>query len=309
MTEHDSHCNTRTLRKLELPRRLCERPSAELRRALYVDCETTGFSVERDEIIEIAMLPFTYAVDDGRIVEVLHDQALVSRNDPGRPLDPAVSALTGLTDQDLQGRHIDVDAANALVSQTHLIIAHNAAFDRAFFERIVPATRNTPWACSMRDVPWLVHGCPSSALHCLACQYGTFARDRHRALADCEVGVWLLAQTLPDSDLQVLAALRESASRETVRLWAAAAPFAAKDELKTRGYRWMPEARNGIDRAWWTEVAPELVSAELEWLRETVYAGALPRIPQRRVTACDRWRADPADIAQRTPAMQVPGAA
>ena len=51
----------------------------------------------------------------------------------------------------------------------------------------------------MRDVPWTLHGCPSAALHCLACGYGTFARDRHRALADCEVGVWLLAQTLAGS--------------------------------------------------------------------------------------------------------------
>ena len=126
MAEHDRHCNTRTLRKLELPARMCEHPGAELRRALYVDCETTGFSTERDEIIEIAMLPFTYAIDDERVVEVLHDEALVCRNDPGRPLDPAISALTGLTDDDLDGQYIDVEAACDLVSSCHLVIAHNA---------------------------------------------------------------------------------------------------------------------------------------------------------------------------------------
>ena len=306
MAEPDSHCNTRTLRMLELPSRFCERPGAELRRALYVDCETTGFSVERDEVIEIAMLPLVYAVDDGRVVEVLHDEALVCRNDPGRPLDPAITALTGLTDDDLDGQYIDVDAASELVSNTNLIIAHNARFDRPFFERILPAMRHAPWACSMRDIPWTAHGAPSTALHCLACQHGVFARDRHRALADCEVGVWLLAQQLPGSDRQVLAALRECASRETVRLWAAGSPFATKDELKARGYRWMPERRNGIERAWWTEVAPELVGAEIEWLRENVYGGAPPRIPQRRVTARDRWRADPSDIAHRPEAVPAP---
>ena len=104
----------------------------------------------------------------------------------------------------------------------------------------------------MRDVPWTVHGCPSAALHCLACGHGAFARDRHRALADCEVGVWLLAQTLPNSDRRVLAVLRETASRDTIRLWAVRAPFETKDELKARGYRWMPERRRGIERAWWT---------------------------------------------------------
>ena len=101
----------------------------------------------------------------------------------------------------------------------------------------------------------------------------------------------------------MLAALRENAARHTVRLWAAGAPIAFKDELRARGYRWMPERRHGIDRAWWTEVVPELVGAELAWLRETIYpAGVLPHIPQRRVTACDRWRADPADISGPAPA-------
>ena len=61
--------------------------------------------------------------------------------------------------------------------------------------------------------------------------------------------------------------------------------------------------RHGIDRAWWTEVVPEMVSAELDWLRETIYpSGVLPHIPQRRVTAYDRWRADPSDVAGPAPA-------
>ena len=301
----NEHCETttRTLHALALPARLADTGDAPLRRGLYVDCETTGLGVERDQAIELAMLPFTYTVDDGRVGEVLHHEAQVYLQDPGRPLDALITALTGLTDEDLRGRHIDVEAASALIARSDLIVAHNARFDRPFFERSLPATRALPWGCSMRDVPWTAHGCPSAALHCLACGYGVFARDRHRALADCEVGVWLLAQTLPGSDRRVLAALRESAWKDTVRLWAAHSPIEHKDELRARGYRWMPERRRGIDRAWWTEVAPERVDAELDWLRETVYpAGVLPHIPRRRVTARDRWRADPSDVAHPSPA-------
>ena len=287
----------RTLRALELPARLADTGAAALRRGLYVDCETTGLNVEHDQAIELALLPFTYTAC-GRIAEVLHGEAQVWLEDPGRPLDALITALTGLTDEDLRGRRIDTAAATALIERTDLIVAHNARFDRPFFERALPATRALPWGCSMRDVAWTAHGCPSAALHCLACHQGVFARDRHRALADCEVGVWLLAQTLPGTDRPVLAALRESASRETVRLWAVCAPFAHKDALKARGYRWMPEPRGGIARAWWTELAPEAVDAELEWLRGTVYATSwFPPIPQRRVTARERWRADPADLA------------
>ena len=296
--------STRTLRALELPARICDTGDAPLRRALYVDCETTGLSFERDRAIELAMLPFTYTAD-GRIAEVLHHEAQCYLQDPGRPLDAEITALTGLTDDDLRGQHIDVETATALIARSNLIVAHNAQFDRPFVERALPAMRTLPWACSMREVPWTANGCPSAALHCLACQYGVFARDRHRALADCEVGLWLLSQHLPGSERRVLAALRENARKKTVRLWAASAHFERKDELKARGYRWMPEWSHGIARAWWTEVAPEKVEAELDWLREFVYRyGGLPDIPQRRVTARDRWRADPGDVAD--PAQAAP---
>ena len=273
MDRHD-HCTpaaeTRTLRALELPARLCDTGTAELRRGLYVDCETTGFSFERDQVIELAMLPFTYAVDDGRIVEVLHHEAQVHLQDPGRALDPEIAALTGLTDEDLRGQRIDVEAASRLVERSDLVIAHNARFDRPFVDRALPAAHAASWACSMREVPWTAHKMPSAALHCLACSYGVFAQRRHRALADCEVGVWLLAQTLPGSERRVMATLRETAAQESVRLWAPETPFECKDVLKARGYRWMPAMRFGIARAWWTELAPEQVDAELEWLRETV---------------------------------------
>ena len=154
----ESADETRTLRALALPARLCDTGDAPLRRALYVDCETTGLSFEHDQAIELAMLPFTYAPGDGRIGEVLHHEAQVHLHDPARPLDALITALTGLTDEDLRGRRIDAEAATALIARSDLIIAHNARFDRPFFERALPATRALPWGCSMRDVAWTAHG-------------------------------------------------------------------------------------------------------------------------------------------------------
>ena len=52
------------------------------------------------------------------------------------------------------------------------------------------------------------------------------------------------------------------------------APFQTKESLRARGYRWMPEMRNGIERAWWTNVEPDEEEVELAWLREAVYGGA-----------------------------------
>ena len=182
------------------------------------------------------------------------------------------------------------------------MVAHNARFDRPFVERVVPAARGRPWACSRLELPWRAAGAPSDALHCLLCFYGVFARDRHRALADCEAGVWLLARTLPGTARPVLAVLLESARTETVRLWALDSPIESKDALRARGYRWMPQPRDGIPRAWWTDVAPELVEAERRWLETEIYGRPEPRFGRstlalRRVSARERWRAEPTDCA------------
>ena len=298
---------TRTLHPLALPARLSDPGAAELRRGLYVDCETTGFSPEHDAVIELALLPFTYTLA-GTVVEVLHDEAQAHRNDPGRPLPAEITHLTGLTDDDVRGERIDVEAASALIERSGLIVAHNARFDRPFVERVLPAARARPWACTRAEVPWTAEGFASQALHCLLCAYGVYARDRHRALADCEAGVWLLAQRLPVSGDSVLAAMRRRALTPTVRLWAIRAPFASKEALRARGYRWMPEMRDGIERSWWTDVEPDEVESELAWLREAVYEGTwgyLPPggIPQRCVTAFDRWRTDPSDLAHPAPVV------
>ena len=178
------------------------------RRGLYVDCETTGFDAERDAVIELAMLPFAYTLD-GAITEVLHGEGRTWRQDPGRPVPPEITRITGLADQDLAGQAIDVAAAAELLARSHLVVAHNASFDRPFVERIVPAARTAAWACSRHEVPWDPAAFPSRSLACLLCAYGAFAPDRHRALADCEAGVWLLTQQLPGADRTVFAALRE----------------------------------------------------------------------------------------------------
>ena len=296
----------RTLHPLVLPTRLSDPvPAERLRRGLFVDTETTGFDPQHDTVIELALLPFTYTLE-GRIVEVFHDAAQTHRNDPGRSLSPQIVALTGLDDHDVRGASVDGAAANALIAAADLIVAHNAAFDRPFVESVLPAAANVAWGCSLREVPWTEAGFASAALHCLACAYGVYARDRHRALADCEVGVWLLARRLPHTGEPVLTALRRRASAITMRLWAVGAPFEARGVLKARGYRWMPAPFRQIPRSWWTEVAPEHVDAEINWLAEHAYHpfGASPPLPnglpQRRVTAWERWRTEPpaADAAR-----------
>ena len=291
---------SRTLNALVLEDRPHPSGPGPRRRGLYVDVETTGFDSAHDAVIELGMLPFSYTLE-GAITDVHRDHARTWRQDPGRPVPPEITRITGLTDHDLGGEAIDIAAADELVGSSHLVVAHNASFDRPFVEALVPATRAAAWACSRHEVPWDPAAFPSRALACLLCAYGAFSPDRHRALADCEAGVWLLTQQLPGEDRTVFAALRETAATPTVRLWAIGAPFDAKDQLKHRGYRWMPVDRDRIPRSWWTEVPPADLEAEFAWLDE-VYRehGRMldpAHLPRREVTARDRWRADPLELS------------
>ena len=103
----------------------------------------------------------------------------------------------------------------------------------------------------------------------------------------------------------MFAALRERASATTIGLWAVGAPFEAKGLLKARRYRWMPQPRGGIAKSWWTELAPECVVAEIDWLREHVYQAFGVRaplgeeFPRRNITARERWRRDPPTRGER----------
>ena len=289
----------RTLHALVLEDHPHPAGSGPLRRGLFVDCETTGFSAELDTLIELAMLPFDYTID-GHITHVHRDQARAWRQDPGWPVPPEITHITGLIDEDLAGQAIDVDAATELLAASHLVVAHNARFDRPFLEAVLPAARDAAWACSQHEVSWDPAAFPSRSLACLLCAYGAFSPDRHRALADCEAGVWLLTQTLPGTERTVFGELRETAATPAVRIWATGAPFETKDQLRARGYRWMPTERDRIPRSWWTDIAPTNLEAEFAWLADIYHAHGRvldpDRLPRREVTARDRWRADPLEF-------------
>ena len=247
--------------------------------ALFLDTETTGFDVDRDRIIELAVVAFEHD-QAGNVYRVL--RAGSQLEDPGRPLPPQVTAITGLTDADVAGQRISEEEVEALIGDARLVIAHNAAFDRPFVERRLPRFAELDWACSISDVGWRELGFGSSSMEFLAYKHGFFF-EGHRALIDCRAGLEVLASRANGSGRTAMALLQENARRNSVRLWAEGSPFDRKDLLKERRYRWNPEAR-----AWWTEVPEEEHEAELEWLAANVYGRRRP-LPYFVVTARERY--------------------
>jgi DNA polymerase III subunit epsilon len=236
------------------------------RAGLFIDVETTGLDPQKDEVIELAMVPFTYSFD-GRIFEI--GEAFQRFNEPSGPISPTITAITGITDEMVAGHSIDPEEVRAFASGAALVIAHNAAFDRKFAERLNEVFVTKPWACSMTQVDWANEGHEGVKLAYLAAGAGFFY-DRHRAENDCRAAIELLATPLPKSGVLAMSRLLEHARRPSWRIWAENSPFDLKDTLKARGYRWNGDS-NPDPRAWYIDVADDAREAEIAYLRKEIY--------------------------------------
>lgn len=273
----------RVLRKLSSRAQLEPADGAPTRTGLFVDVETTGLDPLRHEIIELAMVPFTYGLD-GRIFRI--GDPFHELRQPSAPIPPEITAITGITDDMVAGRVIEREHVAAFAAPAALVIAHNAAFDRRFLERFCDTFTTKPWACSMSQVPWPEEGHEGVKLSYLASGAGFFY-DKHRAVHDCLAAIELLSRPLPRSGALALTCLLEQARRPSWRIWAEGAPFELKDVLKARGYRWNAE-HGGAPRAWYIDVDEAGREAELAFLRQEIYQREV--VPfMKRVDALDRF--------------------
>lgn len=255
---------------------------ASLKRGIYLDTETTGTDGRRDEILELAMVPFDYD-PEGRLCAV--HAPFVALNQPTHPIPPEITRITGLTDAMVAGKVIDPDKVSAFLTGAVIVIAHNAAFDRLFAERLSETFKAKGWACSMSQVDWKGEGFEGTKLSYLASQCGFFF-DGHRAENDCLAGLEILGRPLKDGRT-ALAHLLEAARGATWRIVAERSPFEMKDKLKARGYRWNGEEVAG-PKAWFTDVTEADLEAEILYLAQEIY-GYDPGLTPRRITAFERF--------------------
>jgi len=275
--------NYRILRRLPQRPHLADFDGSETRQAIVLDLETTGLDPATDEIIEIGIVPFTYALD-GRIFAV--GEPFSGLREPSRPIPTEVAELTGITDAMVKGRAIDPGEIERIVAPAALVIAHNAAFDRRFAERFCGAFAGMPWACSLSQVPWAENGFGSAKLAHLLADCGYFF-DGHRAVDDCTAVLELLSRPLPTSGALTLGVLLEAARGKTFRIWAENSPYELKDILKARGYRWNGE-NNGKPRSWYFDSTEAALEDELAFLRSEIFSpNAHLRVDY--ITAVDRF--------------------
>jgi DNA polymerase-3 subunit epsilon len=253
------------------------------RQGLFVDVETTGLDPSRHEIIELAMVPFSYGLE-GQIYSV--GEPFQRLRQPSHRIPSEITALTGIDDVMVAGATIDPIEVTAFAAEAALVIAHNAEFDRRFLERFCESFETKAWGCSMTQVDWTDEGHEGLKLAYLTAGAGFFY-DRHRASHDCLAALELLSRPLPKSRRTALAQLLERARAPTWRIWAESSPFDLKDSLKARGYRWNGEGK-GTPRAWYVDVADGQREAELEYLKNEIYHRDI-NLTARRIDAYNRF--------------------
>ena len=250
----------KVLRHLGKPKAIERAPQADERVAVIVDTETTGLDLQSDEVIELGMLAFTYSID-GRVEDIV--DTFDELQEPTRPLTTEISAITGLTVNDLRGNKINISNVEDFVSKADIIIAHNAAFDRPFCERISPVFKMKPWACSATEIPWKLIGFGGVKLEYLLTQCGYFY-SAHRALDDSFALFRVLSHSLthgPSPFVQLL----ESARKPTFRI-RFSAPFEVRDRLRSKGYRWNAHP-DPSKRHWYIDLSEDSVEDELGFVR------------------------------------------
>lgn len=251
------HPDYRVLRRVPDPHTsgVTEVPPGGMRLCV-IDCETTGLNPVSDSIIELAVM---IVIVDASGHVVGYEEPVGWLEQPMFDLAPEITRITGITDEMLEGQRIDRDAALTMLSSAQLLVAHHAAFDNSFAEKLLPEIKGSAWACSCHEVDWAERGYEGRALGWLLNQAGLFT-DTHRAAAD----VWALFTLLIQPDFDGGTALQEliaTSKRSTFRIEATGSHFDDRKWLKRWNYSW-----DSVNNVWHKTILADAVDAEREQL-------------------------------------------
>ena len=186
-------------------------PEKDIQLAAILDIETTGLSPHGCDIIEAAVILFSYHAKTGEILGVIEEYS--GFNMPSSPISPFITRLTGITNQMVQNEKLDDKKIMELLHQAHGIIAHNASFDRSFLLKRYPELAEKRWHCSMRSVKWKDYGFMNKKLDTLLEGHNIQRANAHRAMDDVKATLQLLQLKNPHGDYYFLEVMKKAMSK------------------------------------------------------------------------------------------------
>ena len=159
---------------------------------VVLDVETTGLNTHADEIIEIGAVRIEHGVEVAEFSELIN---------PGREVPPRVVEITGITTAMLRDKRtlMEVMPEFAKFCEGAVLVAHNAAFDTAFFRRAFRQA-GYPFDFTVLDTLALVRNqYPHQKSHKLGsmCKLlGISLVNAHRAVHDARATSLLLIKVL-----------------------------------------------------------------------------------------------------------------
>ena len=227
-----------------------------------IDYETTGFTAGLNEVIEIGLVQVAYSPSIRKITAIIEITSQFQC--PKTPISELITSITGITNDIVAGQTIDAAHVARIARSSQLMIAHNAAFDRSFFDLEYKGMADLTWACSVKDIDWYALGFESSKLEYLLFKNGYFY-DGHRAATDCLAMVQLF-ESVPNA----LHELLQAAQQLSVKILAKGVAYDDREIVKKRGYRWDAEKKY-----WWTVIPDSDYDEEKIWLDNLCGGGKL----------------------------------
>ncbi len=232
---------------------------------IAVDLETTGLDLETDAIIEFAAV----RIRDGQIVDEY--STLIN---PGRPLPPFITELTGIRDEDflpppraageapaprvpyMAGA---IPAIRGVVGDCN-VIAHNITFDKGFLNKQGLLQSNL-WL-DTHDLAFMLYpNLPRYSLDSLTQYFQIDLQGHHRALADARATallywrLWERALQLPHAILREISAASDGID------WSSGAFFRAAAEEQAASEHAPTGQQSDIMRVFQRGAAPEPLEA------------------------------------------------
>lgn len=267
----------------QVPQKITQRTDHQV--LTIIDLETTGLDFKDDKIIEIGAISVDFNLEDG-IVGLRSQYTAVQ--DPCAPLSEEIIKITGLTDDDLQGKSIDWRKVNDILDQSDYIVCHNSSFDRKFLESATPAfvqnkIQNMLFGCTLNGINWKKRGFVSAKLVDLNARL-KFTYPAHRALNDCWATINLL-QNVPSALNELIADIQQ----DKTLIYVEDITFKQSSDLKAQGFA---REKKGEQSYWYKYENSSQLETTLSWIERQIYQeeGSRDRLTLiENISARDRY--------------------